>query len=205
MPIAPVSPTSRFNSPGGFSLVELLVVVTVMALVGASAVPMTASGLAAYRIRNDAEAVKNLVSLAKMRAASRFTRARVYVDRAANTYRLEVFNRDTNAWDIEGATIAMSAGVNFGFGGLADPPPNTQNVIGQSPQCTDAGGAAIANTSCIVFNSRGVPIVMPAATPIGNNALYITNGSVVYATTVTTTPLVRFWWTGAGAANWVQQ
>jgi len=178
-----------------------------MGIVSAMAVPMTASSMAAYRLRGDSQSLNNLVALAKMRAASRFTRARVYVDRAANTYRLEVFDRTVtpNTWAVEGGTYNTSNGVRFGFGSLSTPPPNTQNTISMSAACTDDAGATIAATSCIVFNSRGVPISMPGGAPTGNNAFYVTNGQAVYATTVTATPLVRFWWSPSGTAGWLQQ
>lgn len=192
----------------GFSLVDILTVVAVLGIVSAMAVPMTQSSLTAYRLRGDAQQVNNLVALAKMRAASRFSRARVYVDRALNTYQLQVFDRNTNTWVAEGAANRLSAGVTFGFGAIAAPPPNTQNAIALSPECTtDDGLATIANTSCIVFNSRGLPVTINGANSVttGNNALYVTDGGAVFGTTVTATPLVRFWWSPSSSAQWVRQ
>ena len=43
--------------------------------------------------------------------------------------------------------------------------------------------AAIANTACIMFNSRGVPIDSTFA-PTGDDALYVTDGMAVYGVTV---------------------
>src|ERR1043165_2114695 len=82
----------------GFSLVDLLAATALIVIVSAMAVPMTQSSLAAYRLRGDAQQVNNLVALAKMRAASRFSRARVYVDRINNTYELQVYDRTTSTW-----------------------------------------------------------------------------------------------------------
>jgi hypothetical protein len=62
----------------------------------------------------------------------------------------------------------------------------------------------IGNTACIVFNSRGIP-VDPVGAPIGRNALYITDGTGVYGTTLTATPLVRLWWSPVGRDAWVEQ
>ena len=201
-----LSPLRRMRAEGGFSLIDILVVVGVMGIVAAIAIPSTQSSLAAYQLRGDAQQVYNLVTLAKMRAASRFTRARVRVDVDARTYQLQVWNKTTGRWDIEGTAIRLSRAHRFGFNGLAAAPPSTQNAIALSEQCTGDDGAAIAGTACITFNSRGLPITMIAPnTGLLNpsNALYLTDAqSLVYGVTVTTTPLIRFWWSRADVARW---
>jgi hypothetical protein len=150
-----------------------------------------------------------MVALAKMRAAAQFTRVRIHADLDGRRFRLEAWNKATGSWDVQGGTVRLSNGVRFGFGALAVPPPNTQNAIGQSPACTEPAGAGIPNavvdgSACIAFNSRGVPID-DAGAPVGGNALYITDGSSVYATTITATPLVRQWWSNAAVAAWVRR
>jgi hypothetical protein len=177
------------------------------------ALPMADSSSRGFRIRGDAQAIANMVGLAKMRAASRFSRTRIRADLAANSFRLEVWqpasaaDKTVGLWVTDGADVPLSNGVTFGFGALAVPPPNTQAAIGQSGACT-AGDSLTANlaanTACIVFNSRGVP-VDTAGAPIGGNALYITDGTGVYATTITATPLVRQWWSNPAAAVWVKR
>ena len=88
---------------------------------------------------------------------------------------------------------------------MATPPPNTQAAIGQSTACLDDTGTAIANTSCVLFNSRGTPIDNNGAS-LGNNAIYLTNGQAVYGVTVSATGMLRMWQTGTAAApNWVLQ
>ena len=144
----------------GFSLVELMMTLGVIGIVCALAIPITDTSLRVDRLRGDATALRNLVGLAKIRASSRSTRARVHVDLGANTYALEIWDRTGGAWVNESGTRPLSAGVTFGFGALATAPPNTQATIGMSPECT-AGLTAtdsIANTACITFNSRGLPV-----------------------------------------------
>lgn len=203
---SPLPRGSRVSDHRGFSLIDILAVVAIMSILAAIAIPSTRSSLQAYQLRGDAQQVLNLVTLAKMRAASRFTRARVRIDIVARTYQLEVWNRTTNRWDLEGTAIRLSRANTFGFNGLGAAPANTQANIGMSEQCTDNGGAAVANTSCITFNSRGLPITMIAPNTgqvTGNNAFYLTDGqSVVYGVTVTTTPLIRFWWSRADSVHW---
>jgi len=202
-------PTTPLNGPrAGFSLVEMLLVTAVIGIVAAIAVPQTSSTMRAFRLKGDAQAVNNMVALAKMRAAARFSRSRVYVDLAANSYSLQVWDKTAANWVTEGGTSGTSQGVRFGFGTLATPPPSSQNAIGQSPACRDAAGAAIANTACVTFNSRGMPVdnsLPPGGGVVGNSALYVTDGSTVYATTITTTPLIKSWWSPMSDNKWVRQ
>lgn len=179
--------------------------VGVISVILAMVVPMTASSLAAYRFQGDGQAVSNMVSLAKMRAASQFSRARVYVDRTTNSYSLQLWDKNADAWVVAEGVRRTSPGVSFGYGTLATPPPDTQAAIGFSAACTNDDGSAIANTACIVFNSRGIPINPATGAPQGGNAIYLTDGVGVYGVTVTATPLVRFWWSPAHSARWVEQ
>jgi len=68
----------------------------------------------------------------------------------------------------------------------------------------EGGTGTISNTSCIVFNSRGIPIDSTGA-PTANDAFYITDGSTVYAGTMSATGLFQLWRTDIGAANWVKR
>ena len=188
----------------GFSLVDIMAAVLVIGIVAAIALPVTGSSMAAQRFRADGQAVSNLVALAKMRAASQFSRSRVFANLATGAYGMQVWNKTAASWITEGVARQTSRGVTFGFGALAAPPPNTQAAIGFAPPCRDDAGAVMANTACVVFNSRGIPIDNVGA-PTGGNALYLTDGNGVYAVTVTATPLVRFWWSRAQAAAWVEQ
>jgi type II secretory pathway pseudopilin PulG len=199
-----VVPRVSVRSDRGFSLVDILAAVAIVAVVTAIALPVSASSMAAYRFRGDGQALSNLVGLAKMRAGARFSRARIYADLAARTYSMQTWDKDGGTWVVDGGVMALSNGVSFGFGSLAAPPPDTQAAIALSPPCTDDDGADIAGTSCVVFNSRGIPITAAGA-PLGGNALYVTDGVGVYAVTITATPLIRFWWSPAHSARWIEQ
>ena len=197
-----------FRSESGFTLIDMLVVVAIIGLVSAIALPSTTSMMSGYKIKGNAQAISHLVGLAKMRAAAQFTRARVYADLNARTFRLQVWNKTTNQWVDDGGTQPLADGVTFGFTGITQPPPSTQAALNQSPVCTNNAGANIANTACISFNSRGMPVtntLPPAGAVTGNSGLYITDGSAVYGTTVTMTPLIKSWWSPARDNNWVRQ
>jgi prepilin-type N-terminal cleavage/methylation domain-containing protein len=190
----------------GYTIVELLVVLAIAGVVAAMTLPATARTLADVRLHNDARAIHNLLSLAKMRAASKYTRERLYCDLGGETFVLQAWDKTANSWVAEDGSQTLSTNVDFGFAGLPTPPDDTQAAIGQASVCkADDGVTDIADTACIVFNSRGIP-VDTAGDPTGNGAIYVTdNESGVYGITVSATPLVRLWWSPATTTAWVHK
>jgi Tfp pilus assembly protein FimT len=202
-------PSRRANADEGFSLIDTMMVVAIVGVIAAMALPVTGSAVSGQRFVNDAQALTNTVALAKMRSSAAYTRARVRADLTANTFVLERWDKTTNAWVPEGSAQGLSRGVTFGFGTIGTAPPNTQTTIGFSAACkvgVTAASANIASTSCIVFNSRGLPVDGSGA-PFGGHAFYLTDGTAVAATTVTATPRIRRWSTPArlSTAQWRQQ
>jgi prepilin-type N-terminal cleavage/methylation domain-containing protein len=197
-----------FRSQAGFTLIDILAVIAIISLVAAIALPSTTSMMSGYKLKGNAQAINHMVGLAKIRAAAQFSRARVYADLNARTFRLQVWNKTTNQWVNDGGTQRLADGVTFGFTGITQPPPTTQAAIAQSPVCTNDAGANIANTACITFNSRGMPVnnsLPPGGAVTGNSGLYVTDGSAVYGTTVSLTPLIKSWWSPARDNGWVRQ
>ena len=191
----------------GFTITELLLAMAIAGVVAAMAIPATTRTLADFRLHGDARSLHNLLGVAKMRAAAKYTKTRVYVDFAAETYSLQIWDKTgAGAWVTEGATTGLSIDADFAFDGLATPPPSTQAAIQQATACLDDADAPIANTGCIVFNSRGIP-VNAAGNPDGNGALYLTDHATgVYAITISMTPLVRLWWSPMTVADaWVRK
>jgi prepilin-type N-terminal cleavage/methylation domain-containing protein len=190
------------RSERGYTLIEMMMAVGIIGVIAAMVIPITDSSLRGSRLRGDANVIRNLIGVAKMRASAQFTRARVLAnlgDPLANppvpgSFVLQVWDKTANAWVDDGGINQLSTGVSFGFAGLNAPPPNTQVNIAQSPLCT--GGLTVANpiasTACVTFNSRGLPVDADGVL-YPRHALYVTGDDAVWGTTVTTTPLIRFW------------
>jgi Tfp pilus assembly protein FimT len=195
------------HDAAGYSLIDLLMVLAVVSVIAGMAVPATGNAVAGHRFRGDAQALTQMVGLAKMRASAMFTRARVRADLSAGTFALEIWDKTSGAWVVEGGEVRTSSGVTFGFGTLGTPPPNTQQAIALSPACRTgltAASAALPNSACIVFNSRGLPVDGGGAL-FGGHAIYLTDGSAVAATTITATPRVRRWVSPGHTASWREQ
>jgi prepilin-type N-terminal cleavage/methylation domain-containing protein len=189
----------------GFSLMELMVVVGLTGVVAAIAVPMLGNSLGYFRLTGDVRSTANAVALGKMRAASVFGRERLNVNVTGKSFRLETWDKTTSAWLVDGGTTYLSPSVSFSRGVVGTAPPNSQGTIGNSVPCKDDLGIAdIANTACVMFNSRGVPID-PTGNPVVD-ALYLTDGSAVYGVIVSATGMVRTWRTlPVSTPSWVLQ
>lgn len=159
------------------------------------------------RLSGDARGVHHAVGLAKMRAGAQFTRERLYVDLTSNSYHLEYWDKSltpANWVDERDPTVALQAGVDFGFGNITTPPTGTQATLAQAPPCKTNTGTDISGTACIVFNSRGIPLD-GSGNITGNSALYLSDDTSTYGVTISQTPLVRLWWTKADSNGWIER
>jgi Tfp pilus assembly protein FimT len=165
-----------------FTLLEAIVVVAIILVLAAIAIPLMQAALLNYRTVGDARSIASQLGLARMRAASNFTRARLNFNLTANTYQLEVWDKASNAYQVERGVQALSQGVTFGFGNITTP----------------AGSqSTIAQTTPITFNSRGIS-VDSSGNPTANGAIYITNGhGLCLAVTASVTGQTKAWqWNG---------
>ncbi len=193
-------------------MVELLITMLIMVVVAAMAVPQFQSVSRYLRIAGDSRALFATASQAKMQAGAQFTHSRARIDLSANQYYTEVWDRTKNVWTTVGGVQPLSKGVTPGLSAtIAAAPAGTQASVSQAGNCfsTAPGSltpATIANTSCIEFNSRGVP-VDNSGSPIATNAFYITDGTSVYAVTVSITGMVQDWSTDVNStgSNWMRR
>jgi len=198
--------STRYMDRRGFSLVEMLFVVALTGVVAAIAIPMMGNSLGFFRLSGDARSTANSVALAKMRAASVFGKVRVYVDLTGRSFHNETWSAasPTCCWVADTGNNYLSQGVSFSFGTVGSAPPNTQGTIAEAATCKDNTGNPIANTSCLTFNSRGIPIDA-TGNPIVD-AFYLTDNTAVYGITISATGMVRTWRTPPTATpTWTVQ
>ena len=191
----------------GFTIIELLLVVGVLGVVSAISLPIVEQTIASFRLVGSARSVTNALAVAKIRAASSFTRARLYVDLASRAHHLETLDKSTTPphWMTDGGSSLLPSTVTFGFSPVTTAPPHSQATIDQATPCTQDDGTVVAGTACIMFNSRGVPI-NASGTPISTGVLYITDGTAVYGVTVAATGMIRLWRTfPLSTPSWVLQ
>jgi prepilin-type N-terminal cleavage/methylation domain-containing protein len=219
------STSYRGHGHRGFSVLELMTAVLISLILTALAIPVIGTMQRSFRIAGDGRDINGAIALAKMRAAADFTQARFYADLGANPpqFRVETWRKPVGStagcWVTEGTSVCsssysspstppgspLSQGVSFGFGGLGSAPPNTQSTLAQAPLCLeDDLSSTYANTACIVFNSRGIP-VDSTGTPTANDAIYVTDGESVYGVTVSAPGLLRTWRSDAQTAGWTNR
>jgi prepilin-type N-terminal cleavage/methylation domain-containing protein len=186
------------RSESGFTILETLFVVALIGVISAIAVPQLSNSLAYFRLSGDARSVSNAVAVAKMRAASNFSRTRLYVSLSGKWHRIETADgASPPTWTPESGQTYLSSNSNFSYGVVGSAPPNTQGTIGQAAACKDNTGADVANTACVIFNSRGVPIDSTGGS---------TNNGAFYAVTIAATGMIRVWKTNPTTTpSWMLQ
>ena len=185
-------PQDSFQNSRGFNLIELALVITIILITLTMTLPSLQGFLRSYRAEGDAKHISSQLALARMRSAANFTQSRLFFDLASNSFQLETYNKTSAKFEPEGGAQNLSGIDAFGYGNLTIP-AGTQTSIGQPAACLDSSAKSIANTACILFNSRSVPVDSTGATT-ANDAVYLTDGSGGnYSVTVTPSGHVVIW------------
>jgi prepilin-type N-terminal cleavage/methylation domain-containing protein len=182
----------------GFSMIELMMVVGILAIVAAMAIPAYMSYLRNYRVRNDANNIVGLTTIARMRAGANFSRAAVSCDAPAGVpstcriYTLQNASSGTactlSTWTLEPQQYTFSATVQFGI-----PTAATVGVMGQStisPVQVNPGVTPAPPPYTLYFNSRGWPVDCNG-NAVTNYALYLQDQPGVFSVAVGIDPSGR--------------
>lgn len=180
----------------GFTFVQLLFVVAIVLILSALALPSFLNSSRPMRMRNDANALADLIVMARMRAATEFSRTQVYCTPSpasgpAFCQLKSLAYPGTGSYTAETQTVYLSPGVSFGIPSTitTSVPNQTSGAYqGDAQQYTPIAASNTAHP-VIVFNSRGLPIDPNGGTIVtGDYALYLkdTAGSY-YAVSVNLT------------------
>jgi prepilin-type N-terminal cleavage/methylation domain-containing protein len=174
----------------GFSMVELLMVVLIMGIVIAFAIPQASTAIRDYRLHSDAGVIAGQLNVGRMRAASQYAPYRVVINIAAGTYWMEkLCGLTTSTADPNCVTTGVPAAYQPRTVPSAQIEGGTQ-YLGTNDtysSCRPSGvtaypGSITADPNpCpdplyIYFNTRGVPVDYTGQ-PLGNGGavLYLTN------------------------------
>jgi type II secretory pathway pseudopilin PulG len=171
----------------GFSMIELMLVVTGIIILTAIAIPSVTGLTRSFRIGGDTRQIAAQLNLARLRAAAGYTHARLYVNLSTNTYHLEVWNKASTCWQTyedsnactqtTSSVVPLAPGDTFGYGSIGTGPSGVAPA--QAPACISgvAGpspGSTTSNTACIEFNSRTYPVDTTNKV-VASDAIYIQN------------------------------
>ena len=161
----------------GFSVLELLAVISIGLAIVVLGVPSIQKTQTVYRVSSDARSLAEDLTLAKMRAGANFTQERLNLQTSTNTYQLEQYDKSSSTWVSDGGIKYLNTGVTFGYGSISTP-AGSQSTLAQS--------------ALIAFNSRGIP-VNGSNQPTADYSLYIHNSSGYYAVSVALSGRIQMW------------
>jgi prepilin-type N-terminal cleavage/methylation domain-containing protein len=196
----------------GFSLLELVIVVAIMLVVAALAIPTMVSAIDAYQIRGNLASVANVVQRCRMQAVRDNTSERLFFTTQPSGQVVLFVERSTSS-----ATAPIASDPQLWL-------PQSFSLAGASPSGGGAPSAMTANTmwgsnisislvnqgTDVYFNSRGIP-----CWPGANNVCSDTDGFVYYfnytgtagrlawaAISISPAGRIQSWfWNGASWAN----
>ncbi len=162
------------KNDGGFSLVELTVIMAIIAVTAAFSVPALNRAMRDMQLTADGKSIATALTYAKLSAQSQMTHWRISFNTGTNQWTESRLNRTTGNFEVQGSATKLSLGVS-GSG------------IQLKPSATSAPtGFPTASSPMITFNSRGIPIE-------GASIVYMANNNQSCAVSVSVSGKVQFW------------
>ncbi|PYV18297.1 MAG: hypothetical protein DMG21_05400 [Acidobacteria bacterium] len=169
----------------GFSMVETVVVVVIIAIVLAFAIPQATTAMRDYRLHSDASAVASQLNVARMRASSQYAPYRLVVNIAVGTYWMEKLCGLTTSTTDANCTSAYQPRTTAQIEGGTQYVGTKDKYATCRPSSVSAYPGTIQGdlSPCpaplyVYFNTRGSP-VDNTGSPLGNGGaiLYLSNTS----------------------------
>lgn len=197
------------GAPGGFSLIEILVVITIIAIISAASIPLGLSFVKQYKITGAAQGVAAEIQRARSQAVKRNTGKGILLNfnyPEARTYQFTSLDPSPMTGNWDGAVYpanpgnCQSAPVNFGT--VPDPPNNVidpdLNAGVQSPHGIPIDlpldiGFEAGQRNALLFCADGSVAVVNATGPVGGAALTLAPNGLDWLLTIRdrTTQLTR--------------
>ena len=174
----------------GFSIVELLVVLFIVAICAALIVPQTRRAVYAMRLRASAAELAGVMQNARLFAAKNNQIYDIKFATIGGESAAYVDLNGNNNYDPGEPLVMFNRGVTPSpgapTGGIGQPPPYILNSDTCNPSCA----TAYDNTAVLAFNQRGLPCNYTAppacVTPAATYFVYYLNGTPGWAAVVVT-------------------
>jgi len=174
----------------GFSMLELLIVIAIIGVIAAFALPSAINFVKGYRLHADASAMASALNVTRFRATSQYTPYRLTINTAQRQF---IRERLSQAYGnpFEEERLPLSQGIQFLTTCPVEPKPGT------------IGATFTSGSTSIYFNTRGLPVDSSGA-PNNNNVIYLTNDSGLYdAVTVSLGGRITVWNFSQVTSTWV--
>lgn len=208
-------PSDAASEPA-FTMVEMLLVVTIIGIIATMAIPQAYEAIKAYRLHADASALADQLNLARMRAASQFAPYREVINTTSGTYWREQLCGDTSTTADSACTSAYNSLTSPAVEGGTQYAQEDDSFSGCRPASINASGFPgtiqadpnpCPNPVDIYFNTRGAP-VDNVGNPLGNGGavIYVINQyNLVDAVTVSTGGAVTVWNWDPASSTWAKR